>query len=77
MGILRQQFLQVSLGAFVFRESGLCPSKHGGELRPAVGRAHIDDADRFKAGPGRIDTEQMRWLAAIYAMPKFFLRDEQ
>src|SRR5665811_613817 len=61
----------------MFLESGPCPSKRGGKFRPAVGGAHIDDADGFKAWSRSLDTKQMGLLAAFYAMPKFLLCNEQ
>ena len=42
-----------------------------GELRPRIGGAHIDDADRLNARPWRSDPEQGRGLTALHTAPEF------
>src|ERR1035437_3963150 len=57
LGILRHQLFQVGLGAFMFLVGRAGSAVHGRELRPRVGGAHIDDADRFQPWPRRLDPE--------------------
>ena len=44
-----------------------------GELRPGIGGAHIDNADRLNAGLRRFDPEQGRGLTALDTAPEFAL----
>ena len=45
--------------------------KDAGELRPGIGGAHIDDADRLDPWLWRLDPEQGRGLAALDTAPEF------
>src|SRR5258708_21282137 len=46
LGVLRHQALQLGLGVLVLEKSHSALPKHPGELRPGIGRAHVDNADR-------------------------------
>ena len=52
------QALQFGLGAFVLEISRLGSGEERRELRPGVGRAHIDDPNRFDARLRRLDAEE-------------------
>src|ERR1700756_3477810 len=53
------------------------PPKDIGELRPGIGRTHVDDPHRLDAGPRWIDTEEARGLAILHAAPEFPFRRQQ
>src|SRR2546430_15911879 len=54
LGVLRHKPLELRLGGLVL-EIGLTRApEHAGELRPGVGCAHVDDADRLNARPWRL-----------------------
>ena len=46
----------------------------GGEFRPGIGGAHVDNAHRLKPWPRRLGVEQARGLAALHAAPEFLFR---
>src|SRR5207248_496478 len=56
-GVLRHELLQLGLGVFVFDEGRPGAAESACELCPAVGCMHVDDADRLKPRPGRLDPE--------------------
>jgi hypothetical protein len=71
LGIFGHQGLEL-----VFRplmvEKGLAGiAEQGRELRPGVGRTHIDDADGLNTGPGRFGIDQVRDFARLDAAPEF------
>src|SRR6266851_1037783 len=49
LGVLRHQLLQLGLSALVLLIGRAGPAIGGCEFRPRVGRAHIDDPDRFQS----------------------------
>ena len=68
---------ELGLGILVFQESLSGAAKDAGELRPGVGRAHVDDPNSLDAGPRRLDAEEARGLAALHAAPELLLGGEQ
>src|SRR5580704_4798881 len=68
--VLRHEALQFSFGAFVFEKCRVCSRKRAGEFCPAIGRAHIDDADRLNARLRWLDAEEGRGLAALHTPPE-------
>src|ERR1700722_14736844 len=50
-GILRDEFFQFRLGAFMLLMGGAGPAVGSGKVRPCVGGAHIDDTDRLQTWP--------------------------
>jgi hypothetical protein len=44
-----------------------------GELRPGIGRIHVDDADGFEPRLRRLDPKQLRLLTALDTAPEFAL----
>src|SRR5713101_5436171 len=57
LGILRDQLLQLGLGALVLLVGRAGAAVGGGELRPRVGGTHVNDPDRFQPRARRLDTE--------------------
>src|SRR4051794_30554141 len=53
-GILRDQALELTFGAFMVEMGGAGVAEQSGELAPGVGRRHIDDAHGFDAGARRL-----------------------
>ena len=45
-----------------------------GELRPSVGRSHVDNTDRLEPRFWRFDPEQLRLFSALNAAPELALR---
>src|SRR5579863_4582595 len=78
LGILRHQALQLGLGPFMVEMGRAGLGKEAGELRPGIGRAHIDNADRLDPGFWRLDPERLWFLAALDAAPELPLgRDNE
>src|SRR5215467_8701724 len=76
-GILGHKGLELRLGILMLEVSLARAPKHGGEFRPGIGCAHVDDAHRFDPRVGRLDSKQSRWLAILDAAPEFFLGRER
>jgi hypothetical protein len=76
-GVLGNEPLEVELCRFVLfmRCSGtsICCR----ELCPAIGQAHVDNANRFQARLGRFDAKEARGLAALNASPELLLGGQQ
>jgi hypothetical protein len=53
------------------------PPKDIRELRPGIGRTHVNDPHRLDASPRWIDAEETRGLAALHAAPEFLFRSHQ
>src|SRR5437762_2200290 len=51
LGILRDHFLELSLGAFMLLMGRTGAAIDGCKFRPCVGPAHVDNADRLQPGP--------------------------
>src|SRR5688572_27207957 len=77
LDVLRYQSLELSLGLLVLQVGLPGAAEDAGKLRPAVGRSHIDNADRFDAGPGRIGVSWMRRFAGLHAAPELLLGSDQ
>jgi hypothetical protein len=71
LGILGDKALEFSFGFLMLKVSVSGPSKYPGEFRPCIGRAHVDDPDRFDGRPGRLDSKQTREFTALDATPEF------
>ena len=69
--ILGHQGFELGLGLLVLEVRLPGADEDVGELRPGIGGAHIDNADRLNAGPWRFDPEQGRGLTALHAAPEF------
>src|SRR4051794_33383496 len=54
LGVLRHQSLELVLGPLMIEEGVAGGPEQSGKLRPGVGRAHVDDADRLNAGTRRL-----------------------
>ncbi len=77
LGVLGHQPLELDLGPLVLEEGGAGRAEHAGEFRPGIGRAHVDDPDRFDPWSRRLDAEQARGLAILDAAPEFLLRGQE
>ena len=76
LGVDRHQALEFGLGLFMV-EMGLAGLRiDAGELRPSIGAAHIDDADRLDPGLWRLDAEQLWLLTILDAAPELALRGD-
>jgi hypothetical protein len=64
-GVFRNQFLEIRLGAFMLLMGSAGPAIYGRQFRPAIGPAHVHDADGFESRAGWLDAEQARGLAAL------------
>ena len=62
-GVLGHQTLQFGLGLLMFGIRRTGPREGGHKLRPGIGRARVDNADRLDPWLGRLDSEQARRLA--------------
>ena len=69
--IFGHQGLQFGLGFFVLEICRLGPGKASGELRPGIGGAHIDNANRLDPRLWRLDPKQSRRLAIFDTAPEF------
>ena len=74
--ILRHQALELGLGLLVLKMRVPGADEDVGELRPGIGGAHIDNADRLNARPWRVDPEQGRGLTALHTAPELPLRGD-
>src|SRR4051794_13757922 len=77
LGVLRHQLLELGLSGVVFGMGAAGLTKHGCELGPGIGCAHIDDSDRLEFCPRRLDTEHARGLARLDAAPELPLGGQQ
>src|SRR5271166_2880036 len=77
LGVLRHEAFELRLGVLMLEVSLAGPPKDIGELRPGIGRAHVDDPHRLDAGPRWIDAEDARGLAVLHAAPEFLFRGQQ
>ena len=68
--ILRHQALKLGLGLLVLEVRVPGADKDAGELRPGIGGAHVDDANRLNPRLRRLDAEQARGLAALHTAPE-------
>jgi hypothetical protein len=77
LGVLGHQGLKLRLGVLMLEVSLARASKHASELRPGIGRAHVDDPHRLDAGPRWVGAKEARGLAILNAAPEFFLSRKQ
>src|SRR5215468_9726984 len=76
-GILGHQGFELAGGPVVVKKGASSVAEERGELRPGIGRAHIDDADGLDARPRRLGIDQVRCFSGLDAAPKFlFCRDQ-
>src|ERR1700736_1775688 len=71
LGVLGHEGLELGLCPFVVEEGAARIAEQGRKLRPGVGRAHVDNADRLDAGARRLDPKEARGLATLHAAPEF------
>src|SRR5271156_7087061 len=74
LGILWHQTFELSLSLLMFEIGRPGLGKHGRELRPGIGRTHVDNANGIHLWFWRIDPKQLRWLAGLDATPELPLR---
>src|SRR6476619_8538180 len=77
LDVLRHEAFELRLGVLMLEVGLACAAKNVGEFRPSVGRAHVDDPHSLDAGPGWLDAEDARTLAALDAAPEFLFRRQK
>jgi hypothetical protein len=75
--IFRHQGFELGLGPLMVEERGASCAEEAGELRPRIGLAHIDHANRFDARPRRFDAIGPWHLAGLDAAPKSTLGSDK
>src|SRR5262245_42054652 len=53
-GVFRYQAFELRFGALMLEKGFTRAAKHARQFRPGIGRAHVDDANRFNAWPWRL-----------------------
>src|SRR6516225_1984595 len=76
-GILGHQGFELALRPFVVKKGAPGVAEEGGELRPGIGRAHIDDADGLDARPWRLGIDEVGRFAGLDAAPELLFRRDQ
>src|ERR1700732_3587907 len=77
LGVLWHEFLQVCLCVFMILMGRIGTPICGRKFRPAVGRTHIDNPDRFEAGPWKLYPEQVRVFTVLDTAPELLFGCEQ
>src|SRR5262252_1005921 len=72
-GIRGHEALQFDLCVLMLQKCRSSLAKDRGELRPGIGRTHINEANGLDAGSWRLGKEQARTLTAFDAAPEFLL----
>src|SRR6516164_7009976 len=69
-GILGHQGFELAFRPLVVEKCAPGAAEQRGELRPGIGRAHIDDADGLDARPRRVGIYEMGRFAGLDAAPE-------
>src|SRR6476646_253519 len=77
LDVLWHEAFELRLGVLMLEVGLACALKHTGEFGPGIRRTHIDDPHRLDAGPGWLDAEDARALAALDAAPEFLFRRQK
>src|SRR6266540_7186527 len=77
LGILRHQGFELAFRPFVVEKGAPGVAEQRGELRPGIGRAHIDDADGLDAWPWRLGVDEMGCFAGLDTTPELLFRRHQ
>src|SRR5262249_50049940 len=59
LGVVRHQGLELALRALVVEKGFPSVTEQRRKLRPGIGRAHVNDADRLDARPRRLGINEM------------------
>src|SRR6516162_4406254 len=73
-GILGHQGFELAFRPLVVEKGAPGIAEQRGELRPGIGRAHIDDADGLDARPRRLGIDEMGRFAGLHAAPELLFR---
>src|SRR5260370_19765745 len=65
LGILGHPGFKLAFGPFVVEKGTPGVTEEGGELRPGIRQAHIDDADGLDARPWRLGIDEMGRFAGL------------
>jgi len=77
LGIFGEQRLKLILSSLMFEISWPGPAEERCELRPAVGRAHIDNTNGFDARPRRLGIYEVGRFSRLDTAPELlFCRDQ-
>src|SRR5262245_58359728 len=77
LDVLRHQGLELVFRPLMVEKGLAGVAEQGGELRPGIRLAHIDDADRIDARPRLLGIDEMRRFAGLDAAPELLLRRDQ
>src|SRR5262249_23869947 len=74
LGILGHQGSELAFGSFVVEKGTPGVAEERRELRPGIGRAHIDDTDGLDARTRRLGQDEVGDFARLYTAPEFLFR---
>jgi hypothetical protein len=77
LGVLWHQGLELGLGPLMVEKRRSRGAEEASELRPRIGLAHVDNANRFDPRPRRLDPIGARRLPGLNAPPESALRGHQ
>src|SRR4029453_4300265 len=77
LGILRHQGFELAFRPFMVEEGLAGVAEQRRELRPRVGRAHIDDADRLDAWTRGLGHHEVGDFARLYTAPELLFRGNE
>src|SRR5262249_29538404 len=69
-GVLGYERLELALCPFVLEKGAAGAAEQGGELRPGIRGAHVDDADRLDTRPWRLGVNEVGSFAGLDASPE-------
>jgi hypothetical protein len=69
-GILGDERLEFALCPLVVEKGAAGVAEQGGELRPRIRGAHVDDADRLDTRPRRLGVDEVRGLPRLDTPPE-------
>src|SRR5262247_3090902 len=76
-GILGHQGFELAFRPFVVEKGAPGVAEERGEFRPAIRRAHIDDADDLDPRPWRLGIDQVGRFAGLDATSELLFRRDQ
>src|SRR5262245_5570926 len=72
-GMLGNERLELALCPLVVEKGATGAAEQGGELRPGIRRAHVDDADRLDTRSWRLGIDEVRSFTRLDAPPELLL----
>ncbi len=77
LGVLGNEVLELALCSLVVEEGTAGIAKQRCELRPRIGRTHVDNADRLDARAWRLGIDQVGHFTRLDAAPEFLFGRNQ